>query len=85
VWRKDGREIVYLNEYQGKSYVWSIAVVGPKMYSVPKPLFPVRMPASTFGDLNFLTVTKDGSRFYMPQAVKQIDPDVMHIRVGGTK
>jgi hypothetical protein len=83
VWRKDGREIVYLDEYQGKNYVWSIAVTGPKTYGSPKPLFPVRMPASTFGDLNFLTVTKDGSRFYMPQAVKQIDPDVMHIRVGG--
>ena len=26
VWRKDGREIVYLAEYQGRNYIWSVPV-----------------------------------------------------------
>jgi hypothetical protein len=43
------------------------------------------MRATSYGDLNFLTVSRDGSRFYIPQAVEQPDPDVMHIRIGGIK
>src|SRR5205085_1762285 len=56
VWRKDGREIVYIDEYQGRNFLWSILVDGPHTYRSPKPLFEIRLPASTFGDLNFLTV-----------------------------
>ena len=26
VWRKDGKEIVYLDEYQGRNYIWSVPV-----------------------------------------------------------
>lgn len=26
VWRKDGREIVYFDEFQGRSYIWSVPV-----------------------------------------------------------
>ncbi|MEO5925767.1 MAG: protein kinase [Bryobacteraceae bacterium] len=29
VWRRDGKEIVYIDAYQGKSYIWSVAVNGP--------------------------------------------------------
>jgi hypothetical protein len=43
------------------------------------------MPASTFGDLNFLGVSRDGSRFYIPQAVEQPGSDVINIRTGSIK
>lgn len=32
--------------------------------------------------LNFLAVSRDGSRFYIPQAVEQPESDVIHIRMG---
>jgi hypothetical protein len=46
----------------------------------PVPLFPARQPASTFGDLNFLAVSRDGSRFYIPQGVEQPDSGVIDVR-----
>ena len=88
VWRRDGREIVYLDEYQGRNYVWSVPVAAPGSEfreSTPSPLFPARLPATTFGDLNFLAVSRDGSRFYIPQAVEQPESDVIHVRMGWTK
>jgi hypothetical protein len=88
VWRKDGRGIVYLDEYQGRNYIWSVPVdmAGGKFPAgTPSPLFPVRLPATTFGDLNFLAVSRDGSRFYIPQAVEQRESDVIHIRMGWVK
>ena len=51
----------------------------------PSPLFPARLPATTFGDLNFLAVSRDGSRFYIPQAVEQPESDVIHVRMGWAK
>ena len=85
MWRKDGREIVYLDEYQGRNYIWSVPVAargGEFRAGTPSPLFPARLPATTFGDLNFLAVSRDGSRFYIPQAVEQPDSDVIHVRMG---
>ena len=70
VWRKDGKEIVYLDEYQGRNYIWSVplTVRGNELQAgAPSPLFPARLPATTFGDLNFLAASRDGSRFYIPQ------------------
>jgi hypothetical protein len=88
VWGKDGKEIVYLDEYQGRNYIWSVPLVarGNEVHSdTPSPLFPARLPATTFGDLNFLAVSRDGSRFYIPQALEQPDSDVIHVRVGWAK
>ena len=88
VWRKDGREIVYLDEYQGRNYIWSVPVAasgGEFRAGTPSPLFPARLPATTFGDLNFLAVSRDGSRFYIPQAVEQPESDVIHVRMGWAK
>ena len=88
VWRKDGKEIVYLDEYQGRNYIWSVplAARGNEVQAgTPSPLFPARLPATTFGDLNFLAVSRDGSRFYIPQAVEQPDSDVIHVRMGWAK
>jgi hypothetical protein len=88
VWRKDGREIIYLDEFRGRNYIWSVPVATPGgefRAGTPSPLFPARLPATTFGDLNFLAVSRDGSRFYIPQAVEQPESDVIHVRTGWTK
>ena len=88
VWRKDGLEIVYLDVYQGRNYIWSVPVAAPGgefRAGTPSPLFPARLPATTFADLNFLAVSRDGSRFYVPQAVEQPDSDVIHVRMGWAK
>jgi hypothetical protein len=74
-----------LDEFQGRNYIWSITVAGPGgefRAGTPSPLFPARLPATTFGDLNFLAVSRDGSRFYIPQAVEQPESDVIHVRMG---
>jgi len=88
VWRKDGQEIVYLDEFNGQNYIWSVplsASGGDLRAGTPSPLFPARLPAATFGDLNFLAVSRDGSRFYIPQAVEQPESNVIHIRMGWAK
>jgi len=88
LWRRDGREIVYLDDYQGRNYVWSVPVTGSGeefLAGTPSPLFPARLPATTFGDLNFLAVSRDGSRFFIPQAVEQPGSDVIDIRTGSIK
>jgi Tol biopolymer transport system component len=88
VWRKDGREIVYLDEFQGRNYVWSVPVADPGgefRAGTPVPLFPARLPATTFGDLNFLAVSRDGSRFYIPQAVEQPESDAINVLMGWAK
>jgi hypothetical protein len=88
VWRKDGREIVYLDEFQSRNYVWSVPVAdagGEFRAGTPVPLFPARLPATTFGDLNFLAVSRDGSRFYIPQPVEQTESDVIDVRMGWAK
>jgi hypothetical protein len=85
IWRKDGREIAYLDDYQGRNYIWSVLVTASGSEfraAAPVPLFPARLPATTFGDLNFLAVSRDGSRFYIPQAVEQPESDVIHVRTG---
>ncbi len=88
VWRKDGREIVYLDDYQGRNYIWSVPVSGSGeefRAGTPVPLFPARLPATMFGDLNFLAVSHDGSRFFIPQAVEQPGSDVIDVRTGSVK
>jgi hypothetical protein len=67
------KEIVYLDEYQGRNYIWSVPLTarGNEVQAgTPAPLFPVRLPETTFGDLNFLAVSRDGSRFFITQATR---------------
>ncbi len=88
VWRRDGKEIVYLDQYQGRNYIWSVPIAarGNELQpGNPSPLFPARLPATTFGDLNFLAVSRDGSKFFIPQAVEQPGSDVIHVRMGWAK
>jgi hypothetical protein len=35
--------------------------------------------------LKFLAVSRDGSRFYIPQAVEQPDSGVIHVKIGWVK
>ena len=80
MWRKDGAEIVFLEENQ----VWSIRVeeAGTDLrFFEPEPLFPVRSPGG-LPDVTLLAITRDGSRIYLPQPIEQIDSDVIHIRTG---
>ncbi len=88
VWRKDGREIVYLDDDQGQYYVWSVSVTGSGedfRAGMPSRLFPTRLPATTYGDLNFLAVSRDGSRFFIPQAVQQLGSEVIDFRTSWAK
>jgi hypothetical protein len=78
----------YLDEFRGQNYIWAVdvgATAREISAKTPSPLFPARLPATTFGDLNFLAVSRDGSRFYIPQAVEQPASDVIHVRMGWTQ
>ncbi len=80
VWRKDGKEIVYLDANR----IWSVPVDtsgGEFRAGMPTALFPVR-PVGRVLDVSNLAVSRDGSRIYFPQAVEQPDSDVIHIRMG---
>jgi eukaryotic-like serine/threonine-protein kinase len=80
VWRKDGKEILYLESNR----IWSVPVdvSGPQLRAgTPVALFSVR-PVSRVLDVSPLAVSRDGSRIYFPQAVEQPDSDVIHIRMG---
>jgi len=81
VWRKDGKEIVYLDENR----IWSLPVDtsgGEFQRGTPAPLFSVRPVGSRVLDVSPFDVSRDGSRIYFPQAVEQPDIDVIHIRMG---
>ena len=79
-WRKDGKEIVYLDANR----IWSLPVdtsSGEVRAGAPAPLFSVG-PVSRVMDVSPLAVSRDGSRFYFPQAVEQPDSDVIHVKTG---
>jgi hypothetical protein len=81
VWRRDGKEILYLHQDR----IWSLPVNtsgGEFRASAPQPLFSVRPSPSRVLDVTPLAVSSDGSRIYFPQAVEQPDSDVIHVRMG---
>ena len=83
-WRKDGREIVYVDGDR----IWSVRVetTGGEMRTVtPESLFAVRPAPGGVPDVSQLSVSRDGSRFYFPQALEQPDSDVIHVRMGWAK
>jgi hypothetical protein len=85
VWRKDGKEIVYVGNGQRKRQVWSIPVneAGSDLhFGSPVSLFEVRT-LNLVAPANPLAVTRDGSRIFFPQAPEPSeDADVIHIRSG---
>ena len=79
-WRKDGKEILYLESNR----IWSVPVdVSGSQFraGTPVALFSVR-PVNRVLDLSTLAVSRDGSRIYFPQAAAQPDSDVIHLRMG---
>jgi hypothetical protein len=82
-WRRDGKEIVFLSQQK----VWSIRVAGAgeaATFSPPEPLFDVG-PYVGVSDISVFAVSRDGSRFYLPQAVPQPGSDLIHVRMGWLK
>ena len=80
VWRRDGREILFLDAGQ----VWSIGVESTSAdlrLTGPSALFPVRSPGGVV-DVTPWAVSRDGSRLYLPQPVEGSESDVIHIRTG---
>jgi len=82
VWRKDGKEIVIADGPR----VWSVRVgmaAGGSHFGAPELLFSgLRWPAGSNASIRPLAVSRDGSRFYFPQAVEQPDSAVIHITTG---
>ncbi len=84
-WRKDGKEIAYV----GRGGVMAVAVdaTGSQLrFGAPRNLFlGLRTPAGSNASARPLAVSRDGSRFYWPQAVEQPDSNVIHIKTGWAK
>ena len=84
VWRKDGKEILYLEQNQ----IWSVSVepAGANLhFGAPQALFTVRPPPLTIG-MDPLAVSRDGSRIFFPQEVKPPeDSNAIQIRSGWAK
>ena len=79
-WRRDGQEIVFLSQLK----VWSVRVDGGGdtiRFSPPEPLFDVG-PYAGVSDISVLAMSRDGSRFYLPQTVPQPGSDMIHVRLG---
>jgi WD40-like Beta Propeller Repeat len=78
-WRGDGKEIVYFGT-QGS--VWSVTVEGgadAMSFGTPMQLFSgVRIPPAVLAARQ-LAVSRDGSRFYIAEAVEQPTPSVIHV------
>jgi len=85
-WRKSGGEILFLGSDETQTTnMWSLPVTaaGSELhFGEPQKLFPVRLPASTYTDLMFWAVSRDGSKFYFPEAVEQPELDTVYVRTG---
>ncbi len=79
VWRGDGKEIFFVRD----EAVWSVKVTGSAdspAFSAPEKLFAGvrRAPTAVFQSQG-LSVSRDGSRFFIVQGVEQPDTNVIHI------
>ena len=79
VWRKDGKEIVYLDQDR----IWSVRVdgVGTQLrFAPPELLFSVSRPLGLTSGSRPLAVSRDGSRIYILQSTEEPDSGVIHVR-----
>jgi hypothetical protein len=79
VWRKDGKEIVYVD--QGR--IWSVRVdgVGTQLrFAPPELLFSVSRPLGMASSARPLAVSRDGSTIYFLQSAEEPDSGVIHVR-----
>jgi hypothetical protein len=84
VWRKDGKEIVYVDFKSGR--IFSIEVGGSNenlSFGSPVPLFALPPSINLVTGSNPMAVTRDGSHILFPQALEQTeDSNVIHIKSG---
>jgi serine/threonine protein kinase len=82
VWRKDGKEIVYIVGPE----VWSVGVESDRKglrFSSPRRLFSgVRLLPGTNGGDRPIAISRDGSHIYLPQAAEQPNLNVIHVKMG---
>jgi hypothetical protein len=73
--------------YWGEFWSVRVHVAGSGLrFSAPVRLFSgLRSPAGSTGQSHLVAVSRDGSRFYFPQAVEQPNSDVIHVRMGWDK
>jgi hypothetical protein len=84
VWRGDGKEIAYIRD----NAVWSVAVAEARgtstglAFGLPQKLFGgLRRAPASVAQSQSLAVSRDGSRFYIVQAVKQPAGDVIQLKI----
>jgi eukaryotic-like serine/threonine-protein kinase len=84
VWRGDGKEIAFISD----NALWSVAVTESRgtstalTFGAPEKLFgDLRRAPATVAQSQSLGVSRDGSRFYFVQAVKQPASDVIQLMI----
>ena len=84
VWRKDGKEIVYIDTKSNQISAISVSGAGDDLrFGSPTPLFASPPRLNLLAPYNPLAVTRDGSRIIFPQALPQPeDSNVIHIKSG---
>ena len=79
VWRKDGKEILYVD--QGRIYSVRVSGVGSQLhFAPPELLFSVTGPLGMTSGSRPLAVNRDGSKIYFLQSTEQPDSGVIHVR-----
>jgi hypothetical protein len=84
VWRKDGKEIVYIDYETKKISSVSVSGTGEELrFGSPTPLFATPPATSFVTGSNPVEVTRDGWRIIFPVALAQPeDSNVIHIKSG---
>jgi serine/threonine protein kinase len=84
VWRKDGKEIVYIDYETKKISSISVSGTGEELrFGSPTPLFATPPATNLVTGNTPMEVTRDGSRILFPQALPQSeDSNVIHIKSG---
>lgn len=79
VWRGDGREIAFIHD----GAVWSIAVLssgGSATFGAPRKLFEgMRRAPAAVAQSQSLAISRDGTRFFLVQGVKQPGRSLIHV------
>jgi hypothetical protein len=84
VWRKDGKEIVYMDTKSNRISAISVSGAGDDLrFGSSTPLFAAPPRLNLLAPYNPLAVTRDGSRILFPVALPQPeDSNVIHIKSG---
>jgi serine/threonine protein kinase len=85
VWRKDGKEIVYVDGQRVMSV--TVEVMGNDVrFGAPSELFSgLREPALMNASSSLLAVSRDGSRIFWLQGVEQPDSNMIYVKTGWLK